>query len=110
MDFNDPGRIENFEMGFSARWNIYNGGRDVLRKKMSETGLEINRLDRLTVENALTASVIQTYYSALAAKDFIRIAKESVATVDDELRVILVKFKAGGALKSEIAVPHTSGP
>jgi outer membrane protein len=101
-DFNDPGRIENFEIGFSARWNIYNGGRDVLRKKMSETGLEINRLDRLTVENALTASVIQTYYSALAAKDFIRIAKESVATVDDELRVMLVKFKAGGALKSDI--------
>jgi hypothetical protein len=40
-DFNDPGRIENFEIGFSARWNIYNGGRDVLRKKMSETGLVI---------------------------------------------------------------------
>ena len=101
-DFNDPGRIENFEIGFSARWNIYNGGRDVLRKKMSETGLGINRLDRLTVENALTASVIQTYYSALAAKDFIRIAKESVATVDNELRVMLVKFNAGGALKSDI--------
>lgn len=101
-DFNYPGRIENFETGLSARWNIYNGGRDVLRKKMSEIGLEIDRLDRLTVENALTASVIQTYYSVLAAKDFIRIARESVATVEDELRVMLVKFKAGGALKSDI--------
>jgi len=100
-NFNYPGRIENFEIGFSARWNIYNGGRDVLRKKMSETGLEINRLDRLTVENALIASVIQTYYSTLAAKDFIRIAKESVATVDNELRVMLVKYNAGGALKSD---------
>ncbi|UCH05024.1 MAG: TolC family protein, partial [Candidatus Thorarchaeota archaeon] len=34
-DFNDPGKIENFEMGFSARYNIYSGGRDILRKKIA---------------------------------------------------------------------------
>ncbi|MFV9644709.1 MAG: TolC family protein [Desulfobacterales bacterium] len=101
-DFNDPGKIENFEMGFSARYNVYNGGRDILRKRIAVTGLEINQLDRLTVENALVASVIHTYYNALAAKDFIKIARESVATVDSQLRITLVKFKAGGALKSDI--------
>ncbi|OEU66717.1 MAG: hypothetical protein BBJ57_08705 [Desulfobacterales bacterium PC51MH44] len=101
-DFNDPGKIENFETGFSARYNIYNGGRDILRKRIAVTGLEINQLDRLTVENALVASVIHTYYNALAAKDFIKIARESVATVDSQLRITLVKFKAGGALKSDI--------
>ena len=101
-DFNDPGKIENFEMGFSARYNIYNGGRDVLRKRMAETGLEIGRLDWLSVENALVASVIQAYYNTLAVLDFIAIANESVKTVDSQLRIMIVKYKAGGALKSDI--------
>lgn len=101
-DFNDPGKIENFEMGFSARYNVYNGGRDILRKRIAATGLGINQLDRLTVENALVASVIHTYYNTLAAKDFIKIAKESVKTVDLQLRIMIVKYKAGGALKSDI--------
>ena len=101
-DFNDPGRIENFEMGFSAMYNIYSGGRDILRKKIAATGLEIDQLDRLTVENALVASVIQTYYNTLAAKDFINIARESVATVDSQLHMMQVKFKAGGVLKSDV--------
>lgn len=101
-DFNDPGKIENFEMGFSARYNIYNGGRDILRKRMAETGLELGRLDRLSVENALVASVIQAYYNTLAALNFIEIANESVKTVDSQLRIMIVKYKAGGALKSDI--------
>jgi outer membrane protein len=101
-DFNDPGKIENFEMGFSARYNIYKGGRDILRKRIAETGLEVDRLDRQTVENALVASVIQAYYNTLAVLDFIKIANKSVATVDSQLRIMLVKFKAGGVLKSDI--------
>ncbi|HDL07121.1 MAG TPA: TolC family protein, partial [Desulfobacteraceae bacterium] len=72
IDFNDPGNIENFEMGFSARYNIYKGGRDILKKRIVETGLEVDRLDRQTVENALVASVIHAYYNTLAALDFIK--------------------------------------
>ena len=101
-DFNDPGRLKNFEMGLSGRYNIYNGGRDVLRRKVAETGLKVNELDRLTVENALVASVIQAYYNTLAAIDFIEIASQSVETVDAQLRIMTVKFNAGGALKSDI--------
>lgn len=101
-DFNDPGKIKNFETGFSGRYNIYNGGRDVLRKRMAETGVEIDRLDRLAVENALVASVIKAYYNTLAAFAFIKIANESVATVSSQLRIMKVKYKAGGVLRSDI--------
>ncbi len=102
IDFNDPGKLENFEAGFSARYNIYRGGRDLLRSKMAETGLRIDQLDRLAVENALVASVIQVYYNVLAARDFIKIAHDSVETVHTQLQVMTVKFKGGGVLKSDV--------
>ncbi|OQY44611.1 MAG: hypothetical protein B6240_10210, partial [Desulfobacteraceae bacterium 4572_87] len=48
-DFNNPGWFENYEVGVQGRWNLFNGGRDYLRKRMAETGLAVSRLDRETV-------------------------------------------------------------
>ena len=33
VDFNYPGWFENYEIGGRVRWNLFNGGRDLLRKK-----------------------------------------------------------------------------
>ena len=102
INFNNPGWFSNYEIGLRASLNIFNGGRDLLRKKIAETGLEINQLDQQTVENALVTSVILAYYNALAAQDFIRISQNSVKTIASELRLMQVRYKAGGVLKSDI--------
>ncbi len=102
VDFNYPGWYENYETGIKAGLNIFNGGQDILNKKIAETGFAISRLDRQNVENSLVASVIHTYYNALAAKEYIIIAKASVSTVKSQLRLMNVRFRAGGALKSDI--------
>ena len=101
-DFNTPGWFENYETGVNAGWNLFNGGRDRLQKQMAISGLEISRMYRQGVQNALVASVIHTYYVALAAREHIQIATESIATVREQLRVMQVRFAAGGALKSDI--------
>lgn len=101
-DFNDPDVFDNFESGLNARWNLYRGGRDRLNRQMAETGREISHLDRQSVHNALVASVILTYYDYLTADAFSKIARDSVATVDDQLRVMTVRYQSGGALKSDL--------
>lgn len=101
-DFNDPGTVKNFETGINARMNLYNGGRDILNRKMAETGLGISNLDKEIVENSLVASVIRAYYDALAAEDFIKIARESVSTVKKQLKIMKIRLKGGSALKSDI--------
>jgi outer membrane protein len=101
-DFNEPGRLRNFESGIAARWNLYNGGRDILNRRMAETGLSAARLDRNTVENALVASVIRAYYDALAARGFIEIAEESAETVNKQLEIMRVRLAGGAALKSDV--------
>ncbi|MFH1241033.1 MAG: TolC family protein, partial [Pseudomonadota bacterium] len=55
INFNYPGWFQNYEIGLKASINIFNGGRDLLTKRMAETGLQIHELDRQTVENALAA-------------------------------------------------------
>jgi outer membrane protein TolC len=102
VNFNQPGTFQNFEAGLKAGWNLFRGGQDLLRRRMAETGLEISRLDRQSVENALTASVIKAFYNALAARDFAAIARDSEKTVGAQLRVMRVRHEAGGALKSDV--------
>jgi len=102
LNLNDPGSFRSLELGIRGRMNLFRGGRDYLRKRMAETGLEIGRLDRLSVQNGLVASVIHAYYNVLAAEDFVRIARESVDTVDTQREIMHARFKAGGVLKSDV--------
>jgi outer membrane protein TolC len=102
VDFNDPGPFENLEVGTKARMNLFRGGRDYLRMRMAETGRSIQELDRLSIRNGLASSVIQAYFNGLAAREYIRIARESVETVQTQLRVMQVRFRAGGVLKSDV--------
>jgi len=101
-DFNNPGWFENYEVGIQGRLNLFNGGRDYLRKRMAETGLAITRLDRRTVQNGLVTSVIHAYFSVLAAKKYVHISEDSVKTVKKELDMVSVRYEAGGALKSDV--------
>jgi len=101
-DFTNPGWFENYELGVQGRLNLFNGGRDYLRKRMADTGLEISQLDRESVENGLVNSVIHAYYSTLAAQKYVEIARSSVDTVKRELDLVKVRYRAGGALKSDV--------
>jgi len=101
-DFNDPGWFENYETGLEARMNLFNGGKDYLGRKMAGQAIDISRLDRQSIVNSLTARVISAFYEVLAAREFVDIAEEAVATVSEQLRVIRVRYEGGGALKSDM--------
>lgn len=101
-DFNAPGELNNFESGLTGRINLFNGGRDYLRRRMAQTGLTISRLDRESVVNAMIASVINAYYDVLAAREFIQIARDSVTTVQKELELMRVRLRGGSVLKSDV--------
>lgn len=101
-DFNHPGWFENFETGVKARVNLYNGGKDRLGHEMAELDLALSRLDRKGINNRITDMVIRSFYDALAGKKYIAVATESVETVRSQLRIMGVRFKSGGALKTDI--------
>jgi outer membrane protein len=101
-DFNDPGWFENYESGVRAGINLFNGGRDDLNREMAKTGLTISQLDRDGIENQVMATAIGAYYDVLAAANFTTVAEESVETTRSQLRVMDVRFQAGGALKTDL--------
>ncbi|MCF8068878.1 MAG: TolC family protein [Desulfobacterales bacterium] len=101
-DFNYPGWFENYETGVNVRMNLYKGGKDIMNHRMAERELEAMQYDRRRVENELITAVIHSYYNCLSAKKFVDIAIESVETVESQLKVMTVRYNAGGALRSDI--------
>lgn len=102
VDFNEPGWFENFESGVKGQINLFNGGNDYLTVLMARQDKEISELDRNRIENDLTSQVIQAFYDALASEDFIQIAEESVTTVEEQRRIMTVRYKGGGEMKSDL--------
>lgn len=101
-DFNDPGWFQNYETGVQGRINLFNGGKDMMNRRIAKRGVEISQLDRQVVANSLVAAVISSYFDYLSAADFVAIAENSLETVASQLKVMQVRYDAGGALKSDI--------
>ncbi|MBS0014495.1 MAG: TolC family protein, partial [Desulfobacterales bacterium] len=101
-NFNDPGWFENFESGLNAQMNLFNGGSDYLELQMARIDTDISQLGRAEVQNNLVAEVIRAFYDVLAARDFVRIARQSVDTVNQQLRSMQVRYEGGAVLKSDI--------
>jgi len=101
-DFNQPDTFQNYEIGMTFQYNIFQGGRKFYNKDLAVSVLEEKSLERESIENSLMASVIKAYYDALVALDLIKIAEESVATVETQLKLMTVRFNSGGVLKSDV--------
>ena len=101
-NFNAPGTFQNWDLGLGLEWNLFRGGGDYLRMRMAETGVDMSRLDTASVINGLVASVTKGFYNCLAAREFAAVAEKSRETVSSELNVMRLRFREGGALKSDV--------
>ena len=102
VDFNNPGVFDNLEVGLTARYNLWDGGRKSLSVKQAKAHLNAGTHLRDQVINQLIGAVIQTYFDVLAAMEFVEVAQESQKTVNVQLNEARVRHKLGGALKSDV--------
>jgi len=101
-DFNAPGAFNSWEAGIGVSYNIYDGGRDDLRRAIADDGVESEHLRSTLVENALVAAVIDTWFEVRSATDQIATAHASVETVEAQLREARARHEEGRALESDV--------
>ncbi|MBF0241331.1 MAG: TolC family protein [Desulfamplus sp.] len=101
-NFNDPGTFTNLETGVNMNFNLYKGGIDSLNRRIAKSDVRYKEALTDHSENMVVSSVIELFFSVLKAQEYVEIAKQSVETVEEQLRVMNVRFKGGGVLKSDI--------
>ncbi len=101
-NFNDPGTFTNLETGVNVNFNLYKGGIDSLNTRAAHSDVREKRAISAQTDNIIISSVIKLFFSVLKAQEYVKIAQQSVETVEEQLRVMNVRFQGGGVLKSDI--------
>jgi outer membrane protein len=101
-DFNHPDDIENARGSVVAQWRVCDGGRRIADKRAAKMGAQAQESSLDTVRNDLVYQITRAYYGTLQARAFVTVRAEAVKSIEESLRVATERFKAGGALKTDV--------
>ena len=101
-NINDPGYRQNFRPEIIGKVSLFRGGQDYQNSKAAELGIDAAEFERSSIHNALIQAVTATYYAYLAALEAQKIAQNSIAAIDSELKQTRIKHAAGTVLKSDV--------
>ena len=102
VNFNDPGRQQDFATRIRADWSLFEGGSRYFRRQAAVGFRESLEGNLMAARNQLVANVVETYYHWLQAMGFIGVAEKAYASADMDVRLAEARFKAEMALPSEV--------
>lgn len=101
-DFNNPADTENFRGTVAVRMLLADGGVRGLAQKMARMNEQAREALLDAARNELTYVVTEAYYQSLQAGEFIAVQKETIGSVEENLRVAKARFDAGSAIQTDV--------
>jgi outer membrane protein len=102
FDPNDPDQTDNMRMSVGLKYRFYNGGINGINVQMAKAGQHVREYGLQAVQNEMVHQVTRGYYAVLRAQSFVIVQKESLASLEESLRVANVRFHAGSAVKTDV--------
>jgi outer membrane protein TolC len=102
FDINNPDDTENLRAGVGAKWRLLDGGQRGLYRDMARLGTDASEAQEEAIRNELVYQVTRGYYGVLQAQAFVKVQEETVASLEENLRVANERFKAGTAVQTDV--------
>lgn len=102
LDFNDPGVVDNVEVGVTLRYTVWDAGRRRLELSRAAHAVRAETAGHDATANELIGAVIQAYFGVLEAGEYVDVAERSLQTVQSQLRDVRVRHEHGGALRADV--------
>lgn len=103
IDFNHPGRQQNFSTRVQGEWAIFEGGGSWYNRKAAVSQRHSVEAELSAARNQLVAKVSETYYRWLQALGFIVVAEKALESAQMDERLGEARQQAAMALPSEVA-------
>jgi outer membrane protein len=101
-NLNLPGTNEISELTGEVSYNLYDGGGNILRKRMAETASEMCNYEYKAARNSVVAEVIHGYFNLLAAEELVGTAHASVETIHAAVDETRARYADGAALRADL--------
>ena len=98
---NEPGDVENLRGSVVAQWRLFDLQR-AAGKHMARFGAQAGAEAFAAARNELVHEVTRGFYGALQAQAFAAVQAQSVASIEESLRIARERFDAGGAVKTDV--------
>lgn len=97
-DFNDPGSLENTELGLGANWNLWRGGRDQATIDAAKFGVAAGVAAEDAQRNALIGMVVAVWLDHRGARELATSDEARVRMLERQLGDARARVASGAAL------------
>jgi len=99
---NDPDALSNYNTRLSVMQPVFNGGKEYLGIKQARLASEAATQDRARARQETVFNVVKAYYGLLLAKEYDKVAIQSLETSAANVKLAEARFKAGAVLQSDL--------
>ncbi len=101
IDFNHPGRVDNFNATVTLGYNLYSGGRAGAKKAAARDIVEAAGLGQAAALEQLAAEVARAYFHIRQTRENVGAMEAAASAMEASHRVAELRFEAGQLLRSE---------
>ena len=99
---NNPEPISNYNTRLSVVQPLFNGGREYIGRTQAKLAKDASVQDRERGRQETVYNVIKAYYGLLLAKEYNRVAFQSLEASEANLKLAEARYKAGAVLQSDL--------
>lgn len=102
INFNDPGRTDDLNMGVLLGYRLYNGGRDVAGLRAATARKTASRWELKVVRAQLAFEVVRTFDHIVQAEELLKTRQGALKAISASLAVAQARYKEGALLKADV--------
>jgi len=99
---NNPGAISNYNTRLAIVQPIFNGGKEYVGRKQATLAKDASLQDRERARQETIYNVVKAYYGVLLAKEYHKVASQSLETSEANVKLAQARYKAGAVLQSDL--------
>ncbi len=99
---NNPEPISNYNTRLSVVQPLFNGGKEYIGRTQAKLARDATVQDRERARQETVYNVIKAYYGLLLAKEYHRVALQSIETSEANVKLAEARYKAGAVLQSDL--------
>lgn len=102
IDFNDPGRTDDFLLQARIDYRLFDGGKRSAGVEQAKAESRASAGQLKVVHQQLAFEVVKTYHTIIQAKEMVGVREAAVEAAGASLAVGKAKFAAGNLLKQDL--------
>lgn len=99
---NNPDALSNYNTRLAIVQPVWNGGREYTGRDQAKLAKEASLRDRERTRQETVFNTVKAYYGLLLAREYHRVALQSLETSEANVKLAEARYKAGAVLQSDL--------